>query len=110
MEKLFAKVKKDNGSIINIEVATQDWVDNWHLENFDSEFEYIFTDIDSDNPARLDGYYDYEKQKFISPKPYPSWVLDENCIWIAPIPYPDDLDHAYMWDENIVNWVIAENF
>jgi hypothetical protein len=110
MEKLFAKVNKSNGDVVNIEVATQNWVDSWHSENIDSEFEYIETDINSNNPARKDGYYDYEKQTFINPKPYPSWVLDESNVWVAPVAYPDDLDNAYMWDEETINWIIAEGF
>jgi hypothetical protein len=110
MEKNFAKVKKISGEIVNLEFASQQWVDDWHLENASSEFEYIYTDVNSDNPARIDGYYDYEKQTFISPKPYPSWVLDESNVWVAPVAYPDDLDNAYMWDENTINWIIAEGF
>jgi len=36
--------------------------------------------------------------------PYPSWVLNENYDWEAPIPYPND-DKLYTWDEDSLTWV-----
>lgn len=46
------------------------------------------------------GYtYDSSKDAFIPPQPYPSYTLDEeSCLWLAPIPYPDD-GRFYVWDE-----------
>jgi hypothetical protein len=41
---------------------------------------------------------------FIAPKPYPSWVLnEETCDWEAPTPKPTD-DKTYRWDESAQNW------
>lgn len=53
------------------------------------------------------GYtYDATRDAFISPKPYESWVLDEEtCRWEAPIPYPGDENTRYAWDEETVSWV-----
>ena len=42
---------------------------------------------------------------FIPPKPFESWVLDEDtCLWVAPVPYPTD-GEAYTWDEDAGDWV-----
>lgn len=51
------------------------------------------------------GYkYDYDRDAFIPPKPYPSWVLNEQtCLWQAPTVMPTD-DTYYIWDESIVAW------
>ena len=51
------------------------------------------------------GYtYDAGRDAFIYPKPYPSWLLDEDsCIWNAPTPRPDD-DKMYYWDEDTTSW------
>ncbi len=51
------------------------------------------------------GYkYDAERDAFIAPKPYPSWVLDEDtCIWNAPVAHPDD-GKKYSWDEDTTSW------
>ena len=41
---------------------------------------------------------------FIEPKPYPSWVLNEDtCNWEAPTPKPSG-DGIYVWNEEILNW------
>jgi hypothetical protein len=52
------------------------------------------------------GYtYDSEKDAFIPPKQFDSWVLNENtCLWQAPVLYPDD-GKFYKWDEATTNWV-----
>lgn len=44
---------------------------------------------------------------FITPKPYPSWLLNTNTYqWQAPVPYPDD-GKRYYWDEATQSWVLA---
>lgn len=54
------------------------------------------------------GYtYDESRDAFIPPKPYVSWILNEDtCLWESPEPYPTDgLD--YDWDEATTSWVLA---
>lgn len=49
--------------------------------------------------------YDEVRDAFISPKPFDSWILnEETCQWQAPIPKPTDESH-YLWDETLLNWV-----
>ena len=49
--------------------------------------------------------YDRDRDAFIPPKPYDSWVLNEDtCLWNPPVPYPDD-DKFYTWDEETQSWV-----
>ena len=48
--------------------------------------------------------YDAAKDSFIGPQPYPSWSLDGNDDWQAPVAYPDD-GKDYKWDEETTNWV-----
>ena len=49
--------------------------------------------------------YDSGRDAFIPPKPYDSWLLDEEtCRWLPPIPMPDD-NSDYAWDEETVSWV-----
>lgn len=54
------------------------------------------------------GYtYDETRDAFIPPKPYVSWLLNENtCLWDAPVPYPID-GEIYSWDEDTTSWVLA---
>ena len=51
--------------------------------------------------------YDKNLDAFVPPKPYDSWVLNEDCVWEAPKPYPD-LNKAFIWDESAGDWVEVE--
>lgn len=56
------------------------------------------------NYGRPGSTYDSVRNAFIPPKPFPSWVLNEQtCRWDPPVPYPND-GKSYLWDETIVNW------
>jgi hypothetical protein len=52
------------------------------------------------------GYtYDTQRDAFIPPKPYASWVLNEStCLWESPVAMPND-GKRYKWDENITSWI-----
>ena len=54
------------------------------------------------------GYtYDEFRDAFIPPKPFDSWVLNENsCLWEAPVEYPTD-GETYEWDEETQNWKLV---
>jgi hypothetical protein len=57
------------------------------------------------NYAGIGFTYDEERDAFIPPKPFESWVLDEGtCLWVAPVPYPGD-GESYTWDEDAGDWV-----
>ena len=57
------------------------------------------------NYAGIGCTYDEERDAFIPPKPYASWVLnEETCLWESPTPYPEG-DGMYIWDEETTSWV-----
>jgi hypothetical protein len=56
------------------------------------------------NYAGIGFTYDSVRDAFISPSPFPSWVLNEGCFWEAPVPMPID-DKRYTWDEETLAWV-----
>lgn len=60
------------------------------------------------NYAGIGYTYDEQRDAFIPPKPYASWVLNEDsCLWESPVPYPAD-GQMYRWDEATVAWVVVE--
>jgi len=60
------------------------------------------------NYAGVGFTYDRERDAFIPPKPYDSWVLNETtCLWDAPVAYPND-GNNYEWDEETTSWVLVE--
>jgi hypothetical protein len=55
------------------------------------------------NYAAVGYTYDYIRDAFIPPQPYPSWTLNEDtCNWESPKPKPEG---NYIWDESILDWV-----
>ena len=57
------------------------------------------------NYAGIGYQYDQTRDAFIAPKPYPSFVLNEDtCLWESPVAYPDD-GKDYEWNEETTNWV-----
>lgn len=51
------------------------------------------------------GYtYDAERDAFILPSPFPSWVLNQTtCLWEPPVTKPDD-GQTYTWNETEQRW------
>jgi hypothetical protein len=57
------------------------------------------------NYAGIDYTYDSQRDAFIPPQPFPSWLLNEQiCQWEAPTLYPSD-DKQYKWDEATTSWI-----
>jgi hypothetical protein len=60
------------------------------------------------NYAGIGYTYDVERDAFISPKPFDSWVLnEETCIWEAPVAYPTD-GLTYSWNEDELAWQVRD--
>ena len=106
----FAKVI--NGIVEQVIVAEQDVIDSgifgqgWVQTSYNT-----YGGQHPDNrPLRKNyagiGYtYDSQKDAFIAPKPYPSWLLDEeSCLWGSPVPMPTD-NKRYSWDEATISWI-----
>lgn len=60
------------------------------------------------NYAGIGYTYDAERDAFIAPQPYPSWTLDDNARWEAPVPFPiffdPDNPKYYNWNEETLSW------
>jgi len=112
----FAKVS--NGIVTQVIVAEpeffQTFVDPFPGEWIQTSYNtYGGVHANGGTPLRKNyagiGYsYDQNRDAFIPPKPYVSWMLDEEtCLWHAPTPYPND-GNLYLWDEATASWVLSE--
>jgi hypothetical protein len=73
---------------------------NWKQTSYNGNFRK--------NYAGLGYIYDSNRDAFIAPKPYSSWILNEStCRWEAPVPYPTD-GKSYVWDEPTTSWKLVE--
>ena len=80
----------------------------WKQTSYDGSIRKNFAGI---------GYiYDEDRNAFIAPKPYASWILnEETCQWEAPVPMPEltqkqiDNKNFYNWNEETTSWDLIDN-
>lgn len=59
------------------------------------------------NYAGIGYIFDEQRNAFIPPKPFNSWVLvEETCQWKAPVDMPND-GQMYTWDEDSTSWNVV---
>lgn len=69
---------------------------NWVQTSYNSNFRH--------NYAAIGHTFDSNADAFITPKPYPSWILDtETYKWNPPIPRPTD-GKVHIWNEETKSW------
>jgi hypothetical protein len=108
----FAKVQ--DGRVVQIIVAEpeffQTFVDSSPGEWLQTSYNTHAGQHPEGRPLRKNyagiGYtYDRDRDAFIPPQPFASWVLNEDtCLWDAPVAYPDD-GGVYEWNEETLAWV-----
>ena len=111
----FAKVI--NNLVVDVIVAEQDVIDSGLFGNPNDWIQTSFNTRRYQHPegrplrgtfAGIGYSYDKEKDIFIPPQPYPSWILDMGILeWKPPIPFPDELRNngkTYYWDEDSLSY------
>ena len=98
--------KLDSNSIVeNVIVAEQDFINSgvvgdaflWVQTSYNGNFRGKY--------ATIGDTWDKVNERFVSPQPYNSWLLDEDtCLWQAPTAYPEG-DAMYTWNEDTLAWV-----
>ena len=102
----FAKVK--NGKVIKVIVAEQDFFNTFIDDEPGQWIETFKNGSQRKNFASEDYTYDVDKDAFIPPKPFDSWLLNETtCRWEAPDNRPDD-GQSYNWNEETTSWDLVE--
>jgi hypothetical protein len=75
--------------------------DVWKQTSYNNNFRKNYAGI---------GYqYDQTRDAFIAPKPFNSWILNEDtCNWNAPVAMPID-DNKYKWNEQTLSWDLVQS-
>ena len=106
----FAKV--ENGKVFKVIVAEQDVIDSgifghgWVQTSYNT---HGGQHANGGTPLRKNyagiGYtYDEQRDAFIPPKPYPSWMLNEDtCLWNCPVAMPTE-GGPFTWNEANQTW------
>ena len=110
----FAEIDSDNKVVRvlvvpdNVEDRGQDYLANdlglggtWIQTSYNNRIRKNYAGVGFD--------YDATRDAFIAPKPYASWLLNENtCQWEAPVAYPTD-GVMYKWNEDKTDWEATVN-
>jgi len=115
----YAKI--ENGIVTQVIVAEQDYIDTidgtWVQTSFNTkrgkhyEADGITESADQSralrkNFAKIGGTYDSVRDAFLSPKPFESWVIDEDtCTFVKPL--ISGSEYCY-WDEENTTWVACQ--
>jgi len=121
----FAEINSLDEVLKIIEITDQDVIDNGGHQSLEaaqfvetiiplSDSGVKWVEMTDDNSFRkqaavIGGTYDSTKDKFINPKPYPSWVLNANDDWESPIgampsTTTDGKRDYYNWNESNQTW------
>jgi hypothetical protein len=101
----FAEIDSD-GNILRVIVAEQDFINSGVLGDPQNWIQTSYTNRIRKNYASIGGKYDRVLDAFIPPKPFNSWILNEQtCLWESPIAYPND-GQNYYWDESQTKWIL----
>lgn len=120
----FAEID-EKGKVIRVLVVEQEFIDTGSLGNPSNWIQTSYnscggihykpnSDEPSGQPALRKSFagigftYDKERDAFIPPKPFPSWILnEETCLWEAPVPLPAT-DEFWEWNEKAQQWAIPK--
>lgn len=102
----FAEID-NNGLVLRVLVGDNEMPNeghDWFVENLGGT--WIQTSYNANfrkNFAGAGMTYDAQRNAFIPPKPFDSWILDEDtCQWNAPVEMPSEGE--WYWNESLTAW------
>ena len=108
----FAKLGTGNKvlrvSVVSNDIATTEQAGIEFLQNlYGTRDVWVQTSYNGNirkNFAGIGWKYDQTRDVFIPPKPFASWILNEDtCLWEAPVAHPTD-GQRYIWNEETTTW------
>jgi hypothetical protein len=102
----FAKVQ--NSIATQVIVAEPEFFNTFVDSSAGEWIQTSYTGSIRKNYAGIGFTYDTKLDAFIPPKPYDSWVLnEETCNWESLVPYPAD-SNEYIWNEETQSWELID--
>lgn len=102
----FAEIDQNN-IVLRVLISDNEFIQSGAVGNPENWVE-TFYDGTRKQPAVIGGTWDAENNVFVNWTPYPSWVLNSNFDWEAPVTHPAPNDVRYLWSEAKGNWIIPE--
>jgi len=112
--KVFARLDLNNivTQIINVPdeygmSSSDEYVENLAIKKLKAKYGYETNWKECVGIVYTGDTYSESENKFITPKIFDSWVIDEDGIPQAPTSYPDD-GEMYDWNEETEQWDLIE--
>jgi hypothetical protein len=112
--KYFAQLNSNNivKQIINVPddynlSSNNEYVEDLVIKKLESTYGYDTYWKECTGKVFIGDTYNESENKFLSSKPFDSWVLDDNGNAKPPIDYPDD-GEIYDWNEETEQWDVIE--
>lgn len=86
----------ENNNVINVIVAT-----DASITQIPGKFVKC---LDVAGDVSIGGHYDEDNNKFVAPKPFPSWILNESLEWESPLGDKPNDSNKYSWNEESQQW------
>jgi len=107
----YAEIDPTTNEVLRVIVCdSKEWCEN----NLGGTWVRTYYATEGKNYAGIGYTYHPDKDNFSAPQPFPSWSLDDQCMWQPPTPYPENqLDEngnqiIYIWDEASLKWIIPQ--
>ena len=98
------KVEVVSNDIVTTEQAGIDFLKNLYNNKHLPVIQTSYNGNIRKNFAGIGYHYDEARDAFIAPKPFNSWILNEDtCQWEAPVAMPND-ENIYNWNELTTSW------
>jgi hypothetical protein len=99
----YAKI--EDNIVTNVIVAEQEFIDSGAVGDPTTWVQTSYNSNTRKNYAGIGYLYFADLDMFVPPKPFESWILDEdNGKWDAPTQKPDD-GKNYIWNEESLSWI-----
>jgi len=98
-----------NNELLDSNGVEQELLGYAFLKNWSGGYQYwkqtSFNGRIRKNPAGIGYSYDLARDAFVPPKPFASWVLNEDtCQWEPPVPRPEVEGKYFTWNEATTSW------
>jgi hypothetical protein len=96
----FAEINTQTNEVLRVILAKSKL---WCEYELDGTWFRTYYNTEGKNFAGMGWMYHPEKENFSVPQQYPSWTLDDNCIWQPPVSQPEG-GGSYNWNEETQSW------
>jgi hypothetical protein len=100
----FAEINTQTNEVLRVIVAKSKL---WCEYELGGTWFRTYYDTEGKNFAGIGFVYYPDKENFAPLQAYPSWTLDDQCIWQPPVTRPEG---SYNWNEETQSWDESDTF